>query len=59
MEPTAQTPADDDRDEIDPIPRTPYKTGHPRWNLVIVLVIIGVILAFALIEAQRLSGINP
>lgn len=33
----------------------PYKAGHPRWNLAVVLVIIGLILAFALIEAERLA----
>jgi hypothetical protein len=33
----------------------PYKEGHPRFNTAVVLVILAVLLAFALIEAQRLA----
>ena len=57
--PPQASPPETPVDPVEPIPYVHYKTGHPRWNLVMVLAIIAVILAFALIEAQRLAGINP
>jgi hypothetical protein len=32
-----------------------YKAGHPRLNVAILLVIIAVLLAFALVQAQRMT----
>jgi len=57
--PPEAPPPDTPISPAEPIPHIPYKKGHPRWNTVIVLAIVAVILAFALIEAQRLAGINP
>lgn len=33
----------------------PVKEGHPRFNLVILLVLVAAFIVFALIEAQRLQ----
>ena len=38
--------------------RTPYirvKEGHPRFNLVVLLLLVAALIVFALIEAQRLQ----
>jgi hypothetical protein len=53
METTARTP--EDATSPNPIGYIPIKAGHPRWNLAVVLVLVAVILAIALVEAQRLS----
>lgn len=33
----------------------PYKEGHPRFNVAVLLVLVVAFLVFALIEAQRLA----
>lgn len=37
------------------IERLPVKTGHPRFNVAIVLILVAILMAFALVEAQRLA----
>jgi hypothetical protein len=53
MEPTAQAPQDGSSHGR--MGYIPVKVGHPRWNVLMVLVLIAVILAIALVEAQRLA----
>jgi hypothetical protein len=53
MAPMAQTP--EDRSSPGRMGFIPVKVGHPRWNVLMVLVLIAVILAIALVEAQRLA----
>ncbi|MEA2683432.1 MAG: hypothetical protein QOK05_1760 [Chloroflexota bacterium] len=33
----------------------PYKAGHPRFNVAVLLVLVLALLVFALIQAQRLA----
>lgn len=33
----------------------PYKEGHPRFNVAVLLLLVVAFLVFALIEAQRLA----
>ena len=33
----------------------PYKEGHPRFNLAVILLVLSLLLVFALVEAERLS----
>ncbi|MEA2646188.1 MAG: hypothetical protein QOE92_1271 [Chloroflexota bacterium] len=37
------------------IDRIPYKAGHPRVNIAVTLILVAVLLAFALVEAERLA----
>jgi hypothetical protein len=36
-------------------PLVPVKEGHPRFNLVVLLILVAAFLVFALVQAQRLQ----
>ncbi len=48
-------PSHDDTQAAGPMGYIPIKTGHPRLNMAMILVLIAVVLGIALIEAQRLA----
>ncbi len=53
MQTTAQS--HDESPASGPMGFIPVKTGHPRLNVAMILVLIAVVLGIALIEAQRLA----
>lgn len=52
---TASAPIPDETSAPTPMSYLPVKAGHPRWNLAVALALVALVLALALVEAQRLS----
>ncbi len=50
----SKDPATEHPHEVRPV-YVPVRQGHPRFNLLVLLVLVGVFIAIALIEAQRLQ----